>query len=213
MNKFDPKVIAIGVAAALAFAVFVFFQAISGSDDEPEDNAAGPGPVATLAPAPGDDVEPVPEETTEPAKSDLAVDVEAAQIESAEQFISNYYAYSWRDKTPNDFLNRAKPLMTTQFWDSTRDAFKDSDPDTSVEWSKIRNERRTVSVLDVAGEVDPWYDATAKRSVIAVEFSQATEDAIGTGGVGDPQTERLVIVEVDGKYLVDDIVVTGTDGT
>lgn len=202
--KLDIRLVAAGVFVVVAIIAGIIGQQLRGSDQPVKET--NNGPVATL---PGS-TEPT-DVAEEPKKQSVSADVEAAQTKAAEDFVKTYFAYSYRDANPNAFLNRAKQYMTASMFNSTGDSFKDDDAEVTVEWSDIRSERRIVNASVVNTELDPWYTASTAKAIVAVTFQQSTSDNIGSGGTGEEQTQRLVVVKVGSKYLVNDFFYTGTD--
>lgn len=202
MEKPDIRIIAAVVAAVLVMAVVVGlrFTKSDDKDDAPKTTA----PVATL---PSASAAPTPDAPEPEAVSDVA----KAQTDVAANFIGAYFAYSYKDATYGEFAKRARPFMTDAFAAETAKALS-ADSQESVEWNDIVTQRRAVVAGDISAELDPMYDASNERAVVFVTFTQATSDAVGTGGVGDPQTRRVLVKNVGGKYLVDSFFETGDEG-
>jgi hypothetical protein len=209
MEKVDIRVIAAAAIAVVIVLAAVLGQQLGKDDDQQATPPASTAPAATL---PGGT--PVPEEPAETAPAaTVGADIEAAQTKAAEDFIAAYFSYSYKDARPDAYLDRSQPFMSPEFQAATKKVVLGDDGGTTVEWANIRNERRVVTVVQTQGELDPFYDPTPERSIVAVQFVQSTQDAVGTGGTGEPQTKRLVVVKVGDAYLVDSIFETGTEGT
>lgn len=197
----------VGVAlAALIMAALLVGQIVGGRDDtEPDTTAPAPTGTATLAPEPPATAPTSSVPSVNPADQ-ISDETRAAQFEAASAYTVAYFSYSYRDKTPNDFIARVKPYATKDHYDDLTEHFADDDGSMSNAWDDVRKERTvvTTSVSDTA--YDPWYDPTATTAVVAVTYTRSTENTVGTGGVGDPQTFRVKVVKSGDTFLVSDTI-------
>lgn len=196
-----------GIVATLLLAL-IFAVQIFGGKDAPE---AAPepnpdGPVATLNPSnPTETTDPADPAPTETAAV-IPDEVRDAQFKVASDYAAAYFSYSYKDKSPNAFIDRIKPYATPGHHHDLEEMFGGDDASLSNAWDDIRKERRevTINVSDTA--YDPWYDPTVETAVVVVTYTPRTTDAVGNGGTGTEQTARFEVTKTANGYLVSNTV-------
>ncbi|MFS0884974.1 hypothetical protein [Aeromicrobium sp. 179-A 4D2 NHS] len=201
----NAKTVGGALAAVVMVAILIAQFAGKGDTDEPE--AAPPAPtgaatLATEAPSAG----PTDTPASEAPGSKVSDETRAAQFAAAEAYTVAYFSFSYRDKTPNDFITRVKPFSTTSHYSELREEFDEDDGSLSNAWDDVRKERTVVTTETRGAEYDPWYDATENKAVVVVTYVRSTDNTVGTGGTGDEQTIKVEVSKVGDKFLVSDTI-------
>lgn len=196
----NPMPIILG-AFVLVAVVIVVLLTRGGDDEGPEPDATGGPDIELVEDAPTDST---PDGDEGEAGDDISAETRQAQFDAASDYVMAYHQYSFRDPSPNEWLKRVRPTITDDHWHVLDDLFGGADDDLSNAWDEIRSERSVVTVNVHEVLYDPWYDPSADESVVAVNYTMSTDNAIGTGGTGPEQTKRLLVTKVGDTFLVAD---------
>ena len=210
MKNIDIRIVAVGIFAVIAVLAAVLGQQLHSGSDTPQANPDTNAPTATL---PDATVAPSETPSVTPEKpSSVSSVVEKLQTKAAADFVTSYFAYSFRDTKTNAFMGRTATYMTPSGYKKMVKSYVGDDGGMTVEWNNIRKEQRVVTANVVSSEFDPLYTPQAAKAIVAVTFTQSTANNAGTGGTGSEQLKRVLVVKSGNKYLVQDFFYLG-DGT
>ena len=209
MKNMDSRVVAVGIFAIIAVLAALLGQQLRSDPDTPQANPDTNAPTATLP-----DASVAPSETPGVTETPSSVSsaVEKLQTKAAADFVTSYFAYSFRDTKTNAFMGRTATYMTPSGYKKMVKSYVGDDGGMTVEWNNIRKEQRVVTANVVSSKFDPLYTPQIAKAIVAVTFTQSTANNAGTGGTGAEQLKRVLVVKSGNKYLVQDFFYLG-DGT
>lgn len=188
MRSWDRRVVVVVVFVVIVAVAAVIGKVVTGDEDDRAAPDPGPSASATV-----DDPEVTGQtdqpaegrEDVEPSASDepSAEGVPESQVEQASQVASKlivaYTQYSYTDETQNEWIERAKPYVTTKLHDMWLETF--GQDGSSAVWQRIKDAKREARTEVVSAELSSWFDNTADNLTFTVRYNTDVRD-VNTDG-------------------------------